>query len=209
MPGNIPIEPFVPWITSRTMSGSRMFVQALVEAFHSGTWTPGLETALRQVMAKVFTGLRRRFQPADCEDGIAEALLLLAKKPHAYREEEGSLEGFLYVVARNAVARQLRLRAKQHATDPQKLAAAAFAPEPAPDIPDQGPLSTEEIKRRQALAAKLKELPAEKHAILMEFAQATEGEPWATQYARRTGDEPNRVRVCLHRLLVKLRKELS
>jgi hypothetical protein len=45
--------------------------------------------------------------------------------------------------------------------------------------------------------------------ILMEFASAQQGEPWATRYARRTGDDPNRVRVCLHRLLARLRKELA
>jgi DNA-directed RNA polymerase specialized sigma24 family protein len=191
------------------MSGSHALVQALVQAFRSGTWSPGAETALRQVVAKVFTALRRRFQEADCEDGMAEALLLLAQKPEAYREEEGTLEGFLYVVARNAVARLLRQRARCPASDPQKLAAAAIAPEPEPEQPESSAPSPTQQIRRQTLMAQVSALPAEKQAILWEFANAAEGEPWATQYARRTGDNPNRVRVCLHRMLAQLRKELS
>src|SRR5262245_18608830 len=110
------------------MSGSRKFVQSLVQAFRSGEWSAETEETLRQVVAKVFTALRRRFQAEDCEDGIAEALLLLVQKPQAYREEEGSLEGFLYVVARNAAARLLRQQARCHTSDPQKLAAAILDP---------------------------------------------------------------------------------
>jgi DNA-directed RNA polymerase specialized sigma24 family protein len=187
------------------MAEPRELVTELADAFRTGVWSPGLEAALRAALGKVYAALRRRFQDADCEDGIAEALALLAGRPALFRPEDGSLEGFLYVVARNVVARQHQRQSRQLPTDPRALAGAVSG-EP-PDDPE--PASREDDPRRAVLAGRVRSLSAEQRAILAEFAAARAGEPWATRYARRTGDDPNRVRVALHRLLARLRKDLG
>ncbi len=64
-------------------------------------------------------------------------------------------------------------------------------------------------RRKEALAEQVEKLPPEQQTILSAFAEAQKGEPWAARHARRTGDDPNRVRVRLHRLIAKLRKEIS
>jgi hypothetical protein len=64
-------------------------------------------------------------------------------------------------------------------------------------------------RRRRALAELLETLPAEQQSIISAFAESAAGEPWAARHARRTGDDPNRIRVRLHRLIAKLRKEIG
>jgi DNA-directed RNA polymerase specialized sigma24 family protein len=196
------------------MNQSRDIVSELANALHTGEASPALSHALREISAKVFTALKRRFQEADVEDGIAEVFFLLATQPDLFREQDGSLEGFVYIVARNIVARRLRQLSRQMPTDPQRLVEQAhtFTDDSTVETPDTNHAAvvpTVNLRRRKALARKLKSLDRVQREILMEFASAQQGEPWATRYARRTGDDPNRVRVCLHRLLAKLRKELA
>ncbi len=188
------------------MADQRDIVRALADAFRTGEATTALADALREVLARVLTALKRRFQEADAEDAVAEALLLLATRPDAFRGEEGTLEGFLYVVARNLAARHARQSARQVPTDPHHLVRWADARKPAEEA--EPAARPENADRKQALARRFESLTQEKQDILREFAAAGEGEPWASRYARRTGDNPNRVRVCLHRLLARLRKEL-
>jgi RNA polymerase sigma factor (sigma-70 family) len=191
------------------MADQRKVVHALAEAFRTGEATPALAEMLRELVAKVFTALKRRYQEADAEDAVAEALFLLATRPETFRGEDGTLEGFLYIVARNLAARRMRQLARQVPTDPHHLVRQADArqpgdyEEPSPPAPSRG------ADRKQALRRRLETLAEDKRQILREFAAAGEGEPWATRYARRTGDNPNRVRVCLHRLIAKLRKDLA
>jgi RNA polymerase sigma factor (sigma-70 family) len=190
------------------MADQRDIVTALAEAFRTGEASPALADTLRGLAAKVLTALKHRFQEADAEDAVAEALLLLATRPTAFRGEEGSLEGFLYVVARNVAARRARQSARQVPTDPHQLERRqdSRAQGQEDDTPPARPAKAD---RRRALEKRLEALAEEKQEILREFAAATEGEPWATRYARRTGDNANRVRVCLHRLLARLRKDLA
>jgi RNA polymerase sigma factor (sigma-70 family) len=189
------------------MADQRDIVRALAEAFRTGEATPALADALRELLAKVLTALKRRFQEADAEDAIAEALLLLATRPQTFRGVDGTLEGFLFVVARNLAARRARQSSRQVPTDPHHLVRKADTRRPAADEePAARPVRND---RKQALARRCETLAQEKQEILREYAAAGEGEPWATRYARRTGDNPNRVRVCLHRLLARLRKDLA
>jgi RNA polymerase sigma factor (sigma-70 family) len=190
------------------MADQRDIVTALAEAFRTGEASPALADALRGLVAKVLTALKRRFQEADAEDAVAEALLLLATRPTAYRGQEGTLEGFLYVVARNVAARRARQSARQVPTDPHQLVRCEDYRERGQEE-ETPPTRRAKTDRRRALEKRLEALAQEKQEILREFAAATEGEPWATRYARRTGDNANRVRVCLHRLLARLRKELT
>src|SRR6516162_8989230 len=109
------------------MADPRDLVTALAEAFRTGEATPALAEALRELIAKVLTALKRRYQDADAEDAVAEALLLLATRPQIFRGEDGTLEGFLYVVARNLAARRARQSARQVSTDPHYLVRQADA----------------------------------------------------------------------------------
>ena len=191
------------------MPDQRDIVQALASAFRTGEATPDLAETLRTLVSKVFTALKRRYQEADAEDAVAEALFLLATRPETFRGEDGTLEGFLYVVARNVAARRMRQQARQVPTDPHQLVRQADTRiESLGDAAPPPPLPTDK-RRKHALERRVASLAEEKRQILREFAAAGEGEPWASRYARRTGDDPNRVRVCLHRLLAKLRKYLA
>jgi len=191
------------------MADQRDIVNALAEAFRTGAAAPALAEMLRDLVAKVLTALKRRFQEADAEDAVAEALLVLATRPQAFRGEDGSLEGFLFVVARNVAARRMRQLARQVPTDPHHLVRRADARQQGEGDEAPPPPRPTGAVRKQALKRRLETLAEDKREILREFASAGEGEPWATRYARRTGDNPNRVRVCLHRLLAKLRKDLT
>jgi RNA polymerase sigma factor (sigma-70 family) len=190
------------------MADPRDLVTALAEAFRTGEATPALAEALRELIAKVLTALKRRYQDADAEDAVAEALLLLATRPQVFRGEDGSLEGFLFIVARNLAARRARQSVRQVPTDPQLLVNQADNRGP-PEEEDVPPTRSCQTDRQRDLEKRLEALAEEKQEILREFASAGEGEPWASRYARRTGDNANRVRVCLHRLLTRLRKDLA
>jgi RNA polymerase sigma factor (sigma-70 family) len=191
------------------MVDQRDVVRALAEAFRTGEAAPALAEVLRELVAKLLTALKRRFQEADAEDAVAEALLLLATRPETFRGEDGTLEGFLFVVARNVAARRMRQTARQVPTDPHHLVRHADSRQQGEGDGAESPVRRRRAVRKQALQRRLDALAEDKREILREFAAAGEGEPWATRYARRTGDNPNRVRVCLHRLIAKLRKDLA
>ena len=170
---------------------------------------------LIEIIGKVTAALKARYQPADIEDAIAETLLILAQKPDSYRKDDGSLEGFIYVVARNLAAKRLRLHSNETRIDPELLLRTVEARQSETDAgADEAQAHRRSVQRRfdrrkEALAEQFEKLPLEQQTILSAFAEARQGEPWAARHARRTGDDPNRVRVRLHRLLAKLRKEIS
>ena len=170
---------------------------------------------LTEIIGKVAAALKSRHQPADIEDAIAEALLILAQKPDSYRKEDGSLEGFIYVVARNLAAKRVRLHSNETPIDPELLLRTVEGRQSETDVgADEAQTHRKSVQRRfdrrkEALAEQVEKLPPEQQTILSAFAEAQKGEPWAARHARRTGDDPNRVRVRLHRLIAKLRKEIS
>jgi DNA-directed RNA polymerase specialized sigma24 family protein len=180
-----------------------------------GELAPESRALLSEIIGKVTAALRSRHQAADIEDAIAEALLILTQKPHLYRKEEGSLEGFVYVIARNIAARRVRLQSNETATDPEllmrtvegKQTGACGAADKMP--PEMESVGRKPDRRQQALTELLETLPADQQSIISAFAESRAGEPWATRHARRTGDDPNRIRVRLHRLIAKLRKEIG
>jgi DNA-directed RNA polymerase specialized sigma24 family protein len=195
------------------MPTNRATAELIVSLSAGSELAPEPYALLSEIISKVSAALRSRYQPADIEDAIAEALLLLAQKPDLYREKEGSLAGFVYVIARNVAARRGRLLANETPTDPELLLRTVEEKERGADGGEIGMLpetKTGELDRRkQALAEQLGKLSVDQQHILSAFAEAREGEPWAARHARRTGDDPNRVRVRLHRLIRKLRKEIG
>src|ERR1700731_4097744 len=103
------------------MPPHRAVADLLTALSAGGELVPEARALLTEIIGKVTAALRSRHQTADIEDAIAEALLILAQKPCLYRKEEGSLEGFIYVIARNVAARRLRLQSNETATDPELL----------------------------------------------------------------------------------------
>jgi DNA-directed RNA polymerase specialized sigma24 family protein len=195
------------------MARDRVNKELLVAICSRTELAPGLREILRDIISRVTTALRPRFQAADIEDAIAEALLLLAQNPAAYKEGEGSLEGFVYIVSRNIAAKRVRVQSSEIPTDPRLLLQTADGRQAALEqLETDGTtnkLHETARRRRRTLAVHLKNLAPEQQSILLAFAGAKDGAPWATEHARRTGDDPNRVRVCLHRLIRKLRKDLG
>jgi RNA polymerase sigma factor (sigma-70 family) len=196
------------------MSRKRELAKLLAAISTSRELSPALVELLRDIISRVTAALKSRYQDADIEDAIAEALLLLAQRPTLYRQEEGSLEGFIYIVARNVAAKRIRLRAAEVPTDPR------FLPETANTMGDSGEVDREASvempphqgaarRQKQLLDEFLRKLPADQHEILQAFAVAKVGEPWAAKHAKRTGDNANRVRVRLHRLIARLRREMG
>ena len=195
------------------MTEKRAIAELLAALSMGGEIAAGPRALLGEIIAKVTAALRWRFQAADIEDAIAEALLFLAQKPHLYRQEEGSLAGFIYIVARNVAAKRLRQQSSEVPTDPEQLLQTPDRDTAlAAETGIEGPSSSHKKqmrRRKRALAQRMKQLPEDQQGILSAFAEASEGVAWATLHARRTGDDPNRVRVSLHRLIAKLRKELG
>jgi RNA polymerase sigma factor (sigma-70 family) len=197
------------------MPPHRTVVDLLTALSAGGELAPEACALLTEIIGKVTAALRSRHQAADIEDAIAEALLILAQKPHLYRKEEGSLEGFVYVIARNVAARRVRLQSSETATDPEFLMRTVERKHSAERGDADAVLSEMESvprkpdRRQQVLAELLETLPADQRSIISAFAESGAGEPWAARHARRTGDDPNRIRVRLHRLIAKLRKEIG
>jgi RNA polymerase sigma factor (sigma-70 family) len=196
------------------MPSQRAVADLLTALSAGGELAPEARSLLTEIIGKVTAALRSRHQPADIEDAIAEALLFLAQMPHAYRKKEGSLEGFVYVIARNVAARRVRLQSNEIATDPELLMGTIAGEQSGDRDGDALTAETESTqkkpdRRQLALTELLESLPADQQRIISAFAESGDGEPWATRHARRTGDDPNRVRVRLHRLIAKLRKEIG
>jgi RNA polymerase sigma factor (sigma-70 family) len=204
---------------ARVVNGAGMPQRAVANLLSAlsagGELAPEARALLTEIIGKVTAALRSRHQAADIEDAIAEALLILAQKPYLYRKEEGSLEGFVYVIARNVAARRVRLQSSEAATDPELLMRTVEDKQfEACGEADAIPPEMESVQRnpdhrQKALTELLETLPADQQSIISAFAKSRAGEPWAAQHARRTGDDPNRIRVRLHRLIAKLRKEIG
>jgi RNA polymerase sigma factor (sigma-70 family) len=197
------------------MPSQRAVANLLTALSAGGELAPESRALLTEIIGKVSAALRSRHQPADVEDAIAEAFLILAQKPQLYQRDEGSLEGFVYVIARNVAARKVRLQANELATDPELLMRTIEGEQSGSREDADAPSSESESvqkkpdRRQQALAELLEALPADQQSIISAFAESKVGEPWAARHARQTGDDPNRIRVRLHRLIAKLRKEIG
>jgi RNA polymerase sigma factor (sigma-70 family) len=200
-------------VTGAGMPPHRAVADLLTALSAGGELAPEACVLLAEIIGKVTAALRSRHQAADIEDAIAEALLILTQKPQLYRKEEGSLEGFVYVIARNVAAKRIRLQSNETATDPELLMRTVEGKQSRGDMsttpPEMESVQRKPDRRQQALTKLLETLPADQQSIISAFAKSRAGEPWAARHARRTGDDPNRIRVRLHRLIAKLRKEIG
>lgn len=163
----------------------------------AGSGTAGVESfdalyrrTFPRVYAYVASVLRDR---SLAEDVTAQAYERAFRKRRSFRSSRGSLEGWLFGIARNAALDELRRRRRRAPleADPEDIAA------PAAD--DQADLAL----RRQAVRAALDGLPPrERELIALKFAGGLSN----AELARVLGMSESNAATKLHRTIEKLRE---